>query len=774
MKYFINTPYTAESLKSEYREFCKKLHPDTGGNAEAFKEMINEYSQVLKNLEFAKCADDLRQKMNAEREAREREEAEERARAEREREEERRRYEREQAEERERIARQQAETRRLVNEWAARLERIPETVGGKIRAYSFADKQAAAAYMAATKRNVKAVINYFFPGLKVNVTISGEIYKEYFNISWTDGPSEKEFINKCDDILKLFVPSYYESDPYADYGHWCDCDGTKPWREAYGGALGNCTDYETARKLSDEGKQQAEELAARIFANWGKESEAHAGMFSATLDEWIKLAEAFGAKRNKWDCIDLDGMQWSRYADYEYNDNGRQAAFFYISAVRRLLRERATVSVQPKEKAPEFAPKYGATYKAIKKALGGNVFFIDNGRGTQNKELNIFEVAEMLANGEAVAIGHKYTNSDGDTVIYGTDRGGFKVQEKRAAKFAAVGINLQAPTMYHIYGTIKAESIKPETLAALRKEAEEIEQQRAEWEREQLAKQANAKTANKSTKASKQTDSKQAEPETKSEAQNEPQQAAGLTMEQYSDKATVIRGYNEQQAAELEAMGGRLNKWLKGGAGYVFSTRRHAEELAEWMAAQTATQAEAQQAEPEPENTEAPKAEETQSAPEQEPQPEPEPEQANTLHEAPEIIALFQALGGMFATLAEMAREAKRFEGVTIPAESLKRWRDEAEQNSRTAADRFAELCACLSSLTPEARDKFDALGVIFWTLSEQLRNGTAPELIAAAIDYARADLFDLVSTTQNPQQAAAVRAAFDPDGYPDYFKKAA
>ena len=91
MKYFINTPYTAESLKSEYREFCKKLHPDTGGNAEAFKEMLNEYTQVLKNLEFAKSADDLRQKMNAEREAREREEAEERARAEREREEERRR-----------------------------------------------------------------------------------------------------------------------------------------------------------------------------------------------------------------------------------------------------------------------------------------------------------------------------------------------------------------------------------------------------------------------------------------------------------------------------------------------------------------------------------------------------------------------------------------------------------------------------------------------------------------------------------------------------------
>lgn len=51
MKYFINTPYTAETLKNEYRELCKKLHPDTGGNEEAFKEMNAEYNSILQNVQ---------------------------------------------------------------------------------------------------------------------------------------------------------------------------------------------------------------------------------------------------------------------------------------------------------------------------------------------------------------------------------------------------------------------------------------------------------------------------------------------------------------------------------------------------------------------------------------------------------------------------------------------------------------------------------------------------------------------------------------------------
>ena len=62
--------------------------------------------------------------------------------------------------------------------------------------------------------------------------------------------------------------------------------------------------------------------------------------------------------------------------------------------------------------------------------------------------------------------------------------------------------------------------------------------------------------------------------------------AQGLTMEKYSEKATVIRGYNADQLAELLAMGGKEWRNLKGGKGVIFSTRRHGDELREWMEAQ--------------------------------------------------------------------------------------------------------------------------------------------------------------------------------------------
>lgn len=41
-KYFNNN----EDLKKQYRELCKKLHPDHGGNEEEFKEMMAEYEKI--------------------------------------------------------------------------------------------------------------------------------------------------------------------------------------------------------------------------------------------------------------------------------------------------------------------------------------------------------------------------------------------------------------------------------------------------------------------------------------------------------------------------------------------------------------------------------------------------------------------------------------------------------------------------------------------------------------------------------------------------------
>lgn len=73
------------------------------------------------------------------------------------------------------------------------------------------------------------------------------------------------------------------------------------------------------------------------------------------------------------------------------------------------------------------------------------------------------------------------------------------------------------------------------------------------------------------------------EPTANEPTESNQESADGLTMEKYSEKATVIRGYNADQLAELLAMGGKEWRNLKGGKGVIFSTRRHADELREWM-----------------------------------------------------------------------------------------------------------------------------------------------------------------------------------------------
>ena len=57
-----------------------------------------------------------------------------------------------------------------------------------------------------------------------------------------------------------------------------------------------------------------------------------------------------------------------------------------------------------------------------------------------------------------------------------------------------------------------------------------------------------------------------------------------LTAEEYSERATVVRGYDEAQYNELVALGGKYNRRLKGGPGIIFSTKKHGEAVAEYIA----------------------------------------------------------------------------------------------------------------------------------------------------------------------------------------------
>lgn len=46
MKYFTNCR-TIEDVKKVFRDLAKKNHPDAGGNAETFKEIMQEYNKVF-------------------------------------------------------------------------------------------------------------------------------------------------------------------------------------------------------------------------------------------------------------------------------------------------------------------------------------------------------------------------------------------------------------------------------------------------------------------------------------------------------------------------------------------------------------------------------------------------------------------------------------------------------------------------------------------------------------------------------------------------------
>ena len=135
-------------------------------------------------------------------------------------------------------------------------------------------------------------------------------------------------------------------------------------------------------------------------------------------------------------------------------------------------------------------------------------------------------------------------------------------------------------------------------------------------------------------------------------------------------------------------------------------------------------------------------------------------QQGDTLESPREISPLLQAFADVLRIFADIMQQAKQWEGVTIPAATLARWKHEAEDGTKTAAERLAEVCACLASLTPDSRRDFDALGAIFWSLAEQMRTATDRADLLNGYEFARAQLFDLIDRTQTENQARAIREA--------------
>lgn len=310
MRYFTNIQ-TAEELKKQFRTLCQTMHPDKGGNAQEFAEMLNEYESALKNagawtkaereqvagmrrgtlvifygagmtrtnyvitsingedikllrlfsgdfksLEDVEyydkesdrtsrhtCGryshirpiskkfgigfywDDLDGKTYTDEEIKEAERVADnfdkwiKIKEEKEAEEERK-------------AQEEADRAEaaIIAQWAKVLEVLPPRYQMKRgaewnaltreerKAEEKAERKANASRLAAFKRNVKAMFNHYFPGVKVSVTNSSKCWSESSVISWVDGPTVAE-VEAVEAFDHFRASSWCSASPYEDYGH---------------------------------------------------------------------------------------------------------------------------------------------------------------------------------------------------------------------------------------------------------------------------------------------------------------------------------------------------------------------------------------------------------------------------------------------------------------------------------------------------------------------------------------------------------------------------
>ena len=490
MKYFDNI-FTAEELKKQFRAYCVSMHPDKGGDPEEFKQMMAEYDGIIKNFERAK------EEARAEEEARQ---AAEEAR--KEAEEERKRQEEEE--------RKAAEAlREVIAKWAGKLKTVKPASGWI--------EKPSSDYLAAVKYNIKQILNKYFSGVEFKVSLKNKTWSASAEIFWTDGPTTKQ-VEEVEE-LNLFISHYHTCSPYEDYGHDEEMKSTRAWRNQYGQI--SADRFEFTRTFSDLGKAEVMAKIYEVFPQFkGMTKKSDTAFIS--FDDTFRLCQFLGF------CHKETGKAWADLSEEEREQRrahdelfeAQQKIIYDLESSRSwynrktsldcvidaflkvyTISEETTRAAAEAAAAPVFEAKHGATWQAIKKALCANVFCVPVDGTCHYKEISINEAAEMVAKGEKVYLG-KPSMYDGERCIYGVNGGGAKVQQKRADKFAAVGVTISCYG-YNSYKDVEILQFAVNVLAELRKDAEEVEKQRKQWEEEQKNGKQTAHKADRSQKAAK-------------------------------------------------------------------------------------------------------------------------------------------------------------------------------------------------------------------------------------------------------------------------------
>lgn len=683
MKYFNNIT-TPEEIKKQFRALSIKLHPDRPtGNAEEFKAMMTEYSDIMRNFEQAK------ERAQAEAEARR--QAEEYAKAEAKR----------KAEEEE-AARKAAEAMRpIVAKWSAILERVAP----KARYYSRPD----AAYLSALKRNIKAVFAKHFPGVAVSVLINNKAWSEKAEIRWTDGPTEKEV--EAVEELRYFIASAHVSDPYSDYGDDVEITYNKAWREAFGEI--NAQRFTFTRDFSELGKAEVLGKIREILPQFA-DVDAQSGTAQMSADDCVTLGRFFGFfydyKGRKY--ADLSEEERAAAVDYEckYMEQQRACGHFesknYYGGATPLrclvdffrtyyhISDATTKEAQEAANAPKFTPKHNATYKAVVKALGGNFFAASNDgqEWSERKPITPAEAAELLAKGVRVDLVKAWESYDHSPRMSTVDAGGRKTQEKRAAKFAAVGFTIQ---ITGIYKGVQFVAVSAEVLAELRQDAESVEAQRKAWEAEQQE----GKTARKAKAEPK------AKAETADTTDNTEAPAEGLQLVEIPGGVAVVGGYYDtlRNRKQIKAHGARWNKEAKQ---WQATDAEAVARLREWfgMAEPQAEEPKAEEQAAQGEHTHTTESEQTEQ-PKEQPKEQPEQPTAEEVERVTRFAALLADVVAMFEQIATAAqKEAQRAkETATKQAEAEQLRADFAKMSAQVA--KMAEALRMMA----ERLDEIDA-----------------------------------------------------------------
>lgn len=489
-KYFSNIT-TAEEIKKQFRAYCVSMHPDKGGDPEEFKTMMAEYNDIIKNFERAK--EEARAEEEARKAAEEaRKEAEERKRKE------------------EEEARRAAEAlREVIAKWSGKLKTVP-TPGGWI-------EKPTADYLAAVKYNIKQILNKYFPGVEFKVSLKNKTWSASAEIFWTDGPTTQQ-VEEVEE-LNFFISHYHTCSPYEDYGHDEEKKSTRAWRNQYGQI--SADRFEFTRTFSDLGKAEVMAKIYEVFPQFAGMTKKSDAAF-VSFDDTFRLCQFLGF------CHKETGEAWADLSEEEREAKrahdelfeAQQKIIYDLESSRYWYRkttslncvldaflkvytisEETTRAAAEAAAAPVFEAKHGKTWQAIKKALGANVFCVPVDGTCHYKEISLNEAAEMVAKGEKVYLG-KPSMYDGERCIYGVNGGGAKVQQKRADKFAAVGIRI-SNYGYNSYKDVEILQFAANVLAELRKDAEEVEKQRKQWGEEQKNGKQTAHKADHSQKAAK-------------------------------------------------------------------------------------------------------------------------------------------------------------------------------------------------------------------------------------------------------------------------------